>query len=115
MEDVRWATIDELRGINLGTTDDPKPIFVSTMLNDEEVVQYEQLLWEYKDAFAWGYQDVSGLDPNVVVHKLAISEGVKPMKQPQHRFRPELTIQINVEVDKLIKANFICEVQYPAY
>ena len=37
MEDVRWATIDELRGINLGTTDDPKPIFVSTMLNDEVV------------------------------------------------------------------------------
>jgi len=53
-----------------------------------------------------------GLDPNVVVHKLAVSEVVKPVKQPQRRFRPELTIQINAEVDKLIRANFIREVQY---
>jgi len=52
MEDGSQVTIDELREITLGITDDPKSIFVSTMLNDEEVVQYEQLLWEYKDVFA---------------------------------------------------------------
>jgi len=115
MEDGGQATIDELREINLGTTDEPKPIFVSTILNNEEVVQYEQLLREYKDVFAWGYQDMPGLDPSVAVHKLAVSEGVKPIKQPQRRFRPELTIQINAEVDKLIKANFIREVQYPTW
>jgi len=113
MDDGGQATIDELREINLGTTDEPKPIFVSIILNNEEVVQYEQLLREYKDVFAWGYQDMPSLDPSVAVHKLAISEGVKPIKQPQWRFRPELTIQINAEVDKLIKANFIREVQYP--
>jgi len=33
-----------------------------------------------------------GLDPNVAVHKLAVSESIKPMKQPQQRFRPEFTI-----------------------
>ena len=58
MEDGGQATIDELREINLGTIDEPKPIFVSTILNNEEVVQYEQLLREYKDVFAWGYQDM---------------------------------------------------------
>ena len=55
MEDGGQATIDELRQINLGTIDEPKPIFVSTVLNNEEVAQYEQLLREYKDVFAWGY------------------------------------------------------------
>ena len=44
IEDGGQTTIDHLREINLGATDDLKPIFVSTMLNDEEVVQYEQLL-----------------------------------------------------------------------
>jgi len=62
--------------------DEPKPIFVSTILNSEEVVQYEQLLREYKHVFAWGYKDMPGLDPSVAVYKLAISEGVKPIKQP---------------------------------
>jgi len=55
------------------------------------------------------------LDPNVAVHKLAVFEGVKPIKQPQQRFRPELTIQINAKVDNLIKAIFIREVQYPIW
>ena len=76
MQDGGQATFDELRQINVGTTDDPKPIFVSTILNDEEVVQYEQLLWEYRCVFAWGYQGMLGLDLNVAVHKLPISEGV---------------------------------------
>jgi len=76
----------------LGTTEDPKPIFVSAMLNDEELAQYEQLLQEYKDVFVWGYQDMPGLDPNVTIHKLAVSEGVKPVKQPQRCFHLELTI-----------------------
>jgi len=83
MEDGGQATIDELREINLGTTDEPKPIFVSTILNNGEVVQYEQFLREYKDVFAWGYQGMPGLDPSVAVHKFAVSEGVKPIKQPQ--------------------------------
>ena len=55
MEDGGQATIDELREINLGIADDPKPIFVSTILNDEEVVKYEQLIREYKDVCSWGY------------------------------------------------------------
>ena len=55
MEDDGQATIDELREINLGATDDPRPIFVSVVLNDEEMAQYEQLFQEYKDLFAWGY------------------------------------------------------------
>jgi len=79
MENGGQVTIDEHREINLGTTDDSKPIFVSTMLKDN-VVWYEQPLREYKDVFAWGYQDMRGLDPNVIVHKLVVSEGVKSIK-----------------------------------
>jgi len=52
LEDGGQATNDELREINLATTDDPMPIFVSVILNDEEMAQYEQLLPEYKDIFA---------------------------------------------------------------
>ena len=56
-----------------------------------------------------------GLDPNVIVYMLAIFEDVKPITQSQWRFRPELMIQINVKVDKIIKANFIHEVYYPTW
>ena len=53
------------------------------------------------------------LDPNVAVHTLNISEEKKPVKQAQRRFHPELMVQI--EVNKLIEADFIREVQYPIW
>ncbi|KAG9458146.1 hypothetical protein H6P81_002654 [Aristolochia fimbriata] len=40
---------------------------------------------------------------------------VKPIKQSQRRFRPELVPEIEKEVDKLLKADFIREVKYPSW
>ncbi|KAG9446344.1 hypothetical protein H6P81_012472 [Aristolochia fimbriata] len=55
------------------------------------------------------------LDPRVAVHKLAVHPSVRPVKQSQRRFRPELVPEIEKEVDKLIAANFIREVKYPSW
>ena len=56
-----------------------------------------------------------GLDPKIAVHRLATQIDRPPVKQPQRRTRPELATQIEIEVDKLIKAGFIREVQYPTW
>ncbi|KAL4010597.1 hypothetical protein IC575_030098 [Cucumis melo] len=56
-----------------------------------------------------------GLDPKVVVHRLAIKPEHRPVKQAQRRFRPELISQIEEEVNKLIEAGFIREVKYPTW
>ncbi|KAG9459166.1 hypothetical protein H6P81_003674 [Aristolochia fimbriata] len=50
-----------------------------------------------------------GLDSRVAVHKLAVHPSVWPVKQSLRRFRPELVLEIEKEVDKLIAANFIRE------
>ncbi|KAI5338076.1 hypothetical protein L3X38_017347 [Prunus dulcis] len=115
MEEGGQATIDDLQDINLGTVDDPKPIFVSVSLTPQELEEYTQLLQEYRDVFAWSYQDMPGLDPNVAVHKLGIPNEARWVKQAPRRFRPELTIQIEIEIDKLIAAGFIREVHYPTW
>jgi len=36
LEDGGQATVDELKGLNLGTEEDPRPIYVSTMLTPKE-------------------------------------------------------------------------------
>ncbi|GKU96286.1 hypothetical protein SLEP1_g9534 [Rubroshorea leprosula] len=114
-EEGGQATTDELKQRNLGTEDDPRPIFLSASLSLEEEVRYVQLLTEYKDVFAWSYKEMPGLDPKVVVHRLAMKHGVRPVKQSQQRFRPYLIPQIEAEVDKLIEAGFIWEVHYPSW
>ena len=94
MEDGGQATVDELKELNLGTNEDPRSIYVSTMLMPEEEKKYFHLLSEYRDVFAWSYKEMPGLDPKVAVHNLAIRKGVLPKKQPQQCFRPQLIPEI---------------------
>ncbi|XP_022893147.1 uncharacterized protein LOC111407730 [Olea europaea var. sylvestris] len=103
------ATVDDLKQLNLGTEEDPRPVFVSALLNQKEESEYISLRHEYKDVFAWSYKEMPRLNPKVAVHHLAVRHGVRPVKQPQRRFRPELIPQIEMEVNKLIEAGFIRE------
>jgi len=73
--------VDELKELNLGTPEDPRPIYVSSLLTSEEDKEYFNLLREYKDVFAWSYQEIPGLDPKVAVHRRSIRKGVSPKKQ----------------------------------
>ncbi|KAH0652871.1 hypothetical protein KY289_030549 [Solanum tuberosum] len=73
------------------------------------------LLIEFRDVFSWSYKEMSGLDPRVVVLRLAVKRGVHPIKKAQHQFRPELVALIETEVNKLIEAGFIREVKYPTW
>ena len=85
------------------------------LLTPEEEEGYLKLLVEYKDVFAWTYKEMTGLNPSIALHHLAVKKGMRPVKQAQRRFRPELIPQIETEVNKLIEAGFICEVQYPEW
>uniref|UniRef100_A0A7N2L0M9 RNA-directed DNA polymerase n=1 Tax=Quercus lobata TaxID=97700 RepID=A0A7N2L0M9_QUELO len=115
LEDGRQATVDELKEINLGTAEEPRPTFISALLTPKEEEGYLKLLVEYKDVFAWTYKEMPGLNPSIALHHLAVKKGVRPVKQAQRRFRPELIPQIETEVNKLIEAGFIREVQYPEW
>lgn len=72
LEDGDQTTVDELKELNLGTKDDLKPVFVCAMLTEEELKQYQEFLYEYRDVFALGYQDMPSPNPKDFVHKLAI-------------------------------------------
>ncbi|KAA0042128.1 ty3-gypsy retrotransposon protein [Cucumis melo var. makuwa] len=115
LEDGGQSTIDELKEVNLGTKEEPRPTFISTQLSDNDENEYVNLLKAYKDVFAWSYKEMLGLDPKVAVHRLAIKPEHWPVKQAQRRFRPELISQIEEEVNKLIEAGFIREVKYPTW
>ncbi|KAA0050119.1 uncharacterized protein E6C27_scaffold675G001360 [Cucumis melo var. makuwa] len=109
LENGGQLTINELKEVNLGTKEEPRPTFISTQN------EYVNLLKAYKDVFAWSYKEMPGLDPKVVVHRLAIKPEHRPVKQAQRQFRPELISKIEEEVNKLIEAEFIREVKYSTW
>ena len=51
--------------------------------------------------------------PQVAMRRLNINLDVKPVKQQQQRFRPEMMEAIQSKVKKLIDSSFIREEQHP--
>ncbi|KAM1940839.1 hypothetical protein ACFX13_028495 [Malus domestica] len=82
--------VDDLKELNLSTSEEPKPIFVSALLSTDEIEEYYQLLLKYKDIFAWTYKEMPGLDPTIDVHRMAVKPGTRPIKQAQRRYRSKL-------------------------
>ncbi|KAL0340428.1 UNVERIFIED_CONTAM: hypothetical protein Sradi_4559600 [Sesamum radiatum] len=92
LEEGIKATIDELKEVNLGDIENPRPIYISASLTHGEEGTYVALLHEFKDVFAWSYKEMPGLDPKVAVHHLSVKKGARPVKQGQRRFRPEFPV-----------------------
>uniref|UniRef100_A0A2N9J1F3 Uncharacterized protein n=1 Tax=Fagus sylvatica TaxID=28930 RepID=A0A2N9J1F3_FAGSY len=72
-----------------------------------------QFLKDNKDVFAWSHEDMPGINPSVISHKLNVDPSLRPIKQKRRVFAPERNNAIMEEVDKLLAANFIREVFYP--
>ncbi|KAL0431128.1 UNVERIFIED_CONTAM: hypothetical protein Sradi_0738800 [Sesamum radiatum] len=72
LEEGVKATVDELKEVNLGNTEDSRPIYTSASLTQKEEGAYIALLHEFKDVFAWPHKKMPGLDPKVVVHHLSV-------------------------------------------
>lgn len=73
------------------------------------------LLKQYKDCFAWTYDEMPGLDLEVAVHRLSIDPTVKPVKQAQRRMNPVRSIPVNTEVDKMETAGLIEPCDYSSW
>ena len=56
---------------------------------------------------------MGGIGPAVIKHKLNINPAFKPVKQKRRSFTPEWQKAINEEVNKLLQAKAIREVEYP--
>uniref|UniRef100_A0A2N9I9G2 Uncharacterized protein n=1 Tax=Fagus sylvatica TaxID=28930 RepID=A0A2N9I9G2_FAGSY len=65
------------------------------------------------DVFAWTHDDMPGIDPATICHKLNVDPSIRPIKQKRRVFAPNRNQAISDEVEKLLTAGFIREVFYP--
>ncbi|XP_070677779.1 uncharacterized protein [Malus domestica] len=112
LEDHRPQVKDPLEEINVGTVDDPRPLFISALLPQQMKDELRALLTEFKDCFAWSYHEMPGLDRTLVEHELRIKPGCKPFRQPPRRFSTEVQLGIKDELVQLLKAGFIRTARY---
>jgi hypothetical protein len=61
-----------LEVINLGSDKDVKEVKIGALLHPEVKIRLTKMLKEYVDIFAWSYQDMSGLNTDIVEHHLPL-------------------------------------------
>jgi hypothetical protein len=91
---------EELETINVGSDQIKRELKIGTLITPEERAEVIALLQEYADVFAWSYEDMPGLDRNIVVHKIPLEEGCKPVKQKLRRAHPDIWIKVKAELEK---------------
>lgn len=67
------------------------------------------------NVFAWSYQDMIGLETDIVVHKLPLKEDFPSIKLKLRRSRPDMVMKIKEEVQKQLNVGFLAVSNYPQW
>ena len=76
--------------VNLGTNENPQNVYLGTDCTKEERITFIRLLKEYKDIFAWTYDDLKTFDLNIIQHTIPIDPNIKPFQQKLRKIHPNL-------------------------
>ncbi|KAK1548029.1 hypothetical protein Q3G72_009862 [Acer saccharum] len=79
-EEKSSITSDDFESLNLGSDDDPKLVRIGKALSTSEKQAFTSFLKDRVQSFAFSYEDMPGLDSNLVEHKLPIKPGAQPVK-----------------------------------
>ena len=104
---------EALEDIPLDEDDPGKSTRIGVDLEGKIKKDLIRFLRENIDVFAWSYEDIPGIDPSVITHRLNVYPSSKPVRQKKRVFAPERDNTIKEKVQKLTLAKFIREVYYP--
>ena len=90
-----------------------KVLQIRTCLTQEIREGLVDFLHRNMELFAWSHEDMLGISPKEIVHVLNVDLDMKLVRQKRRKFTPKRVEAIAVEVEKLLKAQFIGEVYYP--
>ena len=105
--------VEALETIELVEGEETKKTRIGMTLSPEMRIKLVQFLKENTDGFVWTHEDMLGISPKVIQHKLNVDQERKPVQQRQRVFALERNQAITDEVNKLLSASFIREIYYP--
>ena len=86
---------------------------IRTSMEEKTKQDLVQFLKKSTNVFVWSHEDMPEIDPSVITYHLNVSSSYKPICQKRRVFTLEWDNAIKEEVQKLVIAEFICEVYYP--
>ena len=105
--------IEVLEDVLLQEDDPEKFTRIETGMKEKARKDLIQFLRKSIDVFAWSHDDMPGIDPSVITHRLNVYPFFKLVRQKKRAFAPERDKAIKEELQKLTTTQFIKEVYYP--
>ncbi|KAL3680880.1 hypothetical protein R1sor_023836 [Riccia sorocarpa] len=97
--------------VNIGTMEMPKLVKIGNHLSEEQKKGIIKLLKDYSQVFAWTYEDMKGVPPEICQHKIKLLPSAKPLVQRPYRMNPNYAETVKKEIEKLKEADFIYPVK----
>ncbi|XP_059629538.1 uncharacterized protein LOC132272397 [Cornus florida] len=109
----RAEPTEELEEVILGDGEPEKKVSIGSSLPPGIKDELTQFFRKNRDVFAWVHEDMPGIDPIIMEHRLNVNPNFKPIRQKRRTFALERNQAISEEVEKFLKVDFIQEVYYP--
>ena len=82
-------------------------VYIGEKCSHAEIQEYTELFKEFRDIFAWSYDEMPGIDPHIVEHEIKTYPNAKLVRQCLRAVNPRKASVIKVEIEKLLNAGFI--------
>ena len=114
IEEHRTTTklMEKLEEVFLDDSNHERTTKIGTLASPAFRQELTAFLRSNRDVFAWTHEDMPGIDPSVIVHRLNVSLSFPPHPTKEASIHPGRDQAIVKEVCKLQEASFIREVYY---
>jgi hypothetical protein len=82
-------------------------VIIASDLIDAQEEELLGVLREHREVIGWTIEDIKGISPSLVMHKIHLEENSKPSREPQRRLNPAMQEVVRAEVIKLLDARII--------
>ncbi|XP_012834026.1 PREDICTED: uncharacterized protein LOC105954889 [Erythranthe guttata] len=91
------------------------PVIISSSLSEAVTKTLLEILREYRSTIGCSIEDIKGISPSTVQHKILMEDVYKPRVQPQRRLNLSMNEVLNKEVLKLLGAGMIYAISDSAW
>jgi len=92
-----------------------RSVLIGSDLTEQDEEELLSFLDKNSDIFAWSTTDLVGISRDIIEHKLYVNPATRPKKQKLRKMSSEKVEAAKSEVNRLLQAGFIREVNYPTW
>ena len=91
----------DVKEVTLNLEDPEAKILIGSSIPEQIKQDLMKFLKARSMTFAWKHEDMTGIDKNIITHKLIIDPSFKPIHRKRRKFAPERNQNIQEKVEKL--------------